>query len=513
MKNLKMFAIGLAAFAAMTMGVHAASTTACNKPGQTLSGVSVNCEASVNNDGYAKFSDAWTEVIANGGTLELYADATIKASDYDVTKDVTIEAGKYTFTIDNAHHLNVKTGATLTVNNGTFKITQTSSATPFIVDKGGALVLNDVTTTLGGTLITNNGTATVKGGNITDTCIADPVFDNNGTLTLNGTKVDASKAQTVVRNSGVATLEDITVDAAASTLVITAKHNSEATLVSGTYSVKRVLDDSLSNGPVASNGEVGAKVVIKGGTYNTTSQAIEADKGVELTIEDGTFTVISGTAMKIYAADVIIKGGTFTANNGYVIDTVAATTDSGAPNASLTISGGNFIAASRSSKYVINIGRAKMTYAITGGTFESKGADKLAAIRIGLATPTTTKNGVTNVADVVKGILTGGKYLNNIIAKMENADGATIDVSDELVAEGYTVKVEDPYKLVVSTNPVEDPEQQDPNVGDGGANTPADTNPNVPDVPKTNDNILVYAGLGLVSALTVGFSAKRKENN
>ena len=35
----------------------------------------------------------------------------------------------------------------------------------------------------------------------------------------------------------------------------------------------------------------------------------------------------------------------------------------------------------------------------------------------------------------------------------------------------------------------------------------------IPVSAKTNDNILVYAGLGLVSALTVSFSAKRKENN
>ena len=70
---------------------------------------------------------------------------------------------------------------------------------------------------------------------------------------------------------------------------------------------------------------------------------------------------------------------------------------------------------------------------------------------------------------------------------------------------------EEPVPVTVG---VKAPEDQTGNTGDG-ANTPEDgTTGRLPNEPaKTNDNILVYAGLGLVSALTVGFSARRKENN
>ena len=85
-------------------------------------------------------------------------------------------------------------------------------------------------------------------------------------------------------------------------------------------------------------------------------------------------------------------------------------------------------------------------------------------------------------------------------------------IYDYLVADGYEVATEGDYEIVRKISTPADPEQQNPTVGDGDANDqkPAE---NVPNVPKTGDNILVYASLGLISAVSVGFTAKRKENN
>ena len=114
------------------------------------------------------------------------------------------------------------------------------------------------------------------------------------------------------------------------------------------------------------------------------------------------------------------------------------------------------------------------------------------------------------LGSVLKGILSGGRYLNQIAdIKVVDEKGKTIILTDDLVKEGLTVTEEGNYK-VINAQKVDDEQ----NTGDGTQTTdPGTTNPDVPNVPKTNDNILVYASLGVVSALRVGFSAKRKENN
>ena len=217
-------------------------------------------------------------------------------------------------------------------------------------------------------------------------------------------------------------------------------------------------------------------------------------------VNDGKITA-AGRGIHLFDGVVTINGGEIVAKTLY-----AVWADGSSKDAKLTITNGKVIALA-ANKYALGLWNKNATYAISGGTFESRGAEDMAAIELGTGL-LETKDGKTNVVEAVKGILSGGRYLNVILANIADGRGATVNLTSALVAEGATVTEDGNYKVI---NAKTDDQQ---NTGDGEQTTPGDTaNPDVPNVPKTNDNILVYASLGVVSALTVGFSAKRKENN
>ena len=454
MKNLKMFAIALLSMLVMTTGVSAAGTVSCT--------VGNDCEATVDGEGYASASDAINAVLEDGGELVLYKNATITGANNVTAENAVINLGEYTLTI-NGGSFTVKDGAALTVKG---KVDVTTNTIPFTVEKGGSLTLDGATVNAAG--LTSNVLIHVAGGNVN--------------------------------------LVSSNVTAASVALINVVNHNSVVTLTSGTYNVKSIIDVNIANEPVL--GETAASVNIKGGTYNTAAAALYAKKGIALNIEGGEITANSLSAVKVYDADVTISGGTITAKGGAALQTYAGTSDTGAANGKLTITGGT-LTSKHTSALVIE--RAKLTYDISGGTFNGKDAEGVTAIKFGNSFALTeTKDDKVVISSILKGILSGGRYLNQIAdIKVVDEKGKTIILTDDLVKEGLTVTEEGNYK-VINAQKVDD--QQ--NTGDGEQTTaPENTNTNVPNVPKTNDNILVYAGLGLVSALTVGFSAKRKENN
>ena len=436
----------------MVGGVKAASNTTCNKPGETGNG-NVACSAAVDGLGYTSLDDAVNKITNDGGTLTLYKDLTINTARTFV-KDITIEANDHVITIASGRDNRYTIKANFIINGG--KIISEHSTTPFaVVETGGNLSLNGV---------------------------------NIEYLKLTKALIEA--------NGGNVTIDNSIINATNATLVNVAKHNSKIILVSGTYNVNNVLTESLNDTP--SVNEEAASMVIKGGTYNTTNQIFKVDKGINLTIDNGNFKAANGTALKIYCADVTINGGTFTAEKGYVIDTVKATNDTASANASLNILGGNFIA---KDKYVLHIGRARMNYAINGGTFESKGNSKLPVILIDNTNPalnnTTDEDGNIIVAESLRGIISDGKFLNKILAAVVTKDGATVDVSAQLVKAGVKIETKDGYVVVGEGTPAEQTEEPTaPESQEATGNTADAKN------PGTSDNFMSL--VSLVSASAAG---------
>ncbi len=338
--------------------------------------------------------------------------------------------------------LTVADGGSLTINAKNVVV-----AKAFTVNKGGKFVLNATNVTA-----TTNGLATVAGeltvgANTTVDSTGHVAIDvlPNSTVTLNG-KVDAT---TVVRPAS-----------------------------------------SYNKG----YNEADAKVIVNGGTYTTTATAIQADKGMNVTINGGTFNTKPGegapavNVIMLYNAKVTINGGTLTSNGAPV------QTEGTADTASLTVNGGTLVS-TLTGRHALLLRNAKAKYVLAGGTYEAKGDKDAAAISLDTAF-FDVKTGKL-IADQ-KDIITGGRYLNNIIGVIKNTvSGANYDATDDLVAEGYTVKEEGNYKVVVSTKaednkkPAAKPEEQAPNTYDAG---------------------LVYMGLAL-SAIGASVVSVRKLRN
>ncbi len=395
-----------------------------------------------------------TEAIATGGYITLYDNVTY-STDKTVAKNLTMNLNNHT-AVFGTNKMTVAKDVTLSVNGG--KVTA-GNVVPFVVN--GTLVLENVTATTDTQLLENNGTVTITNGTYTTEAKTLSVIENKGTLTVTNAKFVAQKLTTgsLVNNAGTVTMTNLDVDTTGALLTVAA-HGSKATLAGGLYDATAVVKTALS-APPASHGGVAATVTINGGTYNTTGTALYANYGMSLNVTGGTITS-KDQGLHLYDATAVISGGTINSTTATVITT-------GAGNASLTVSGGTL---KSEGSYPLYFQNNNATYAISGGTFEAKIEDRPAIM---ISNLTTIKDGKTEVAKAYKGILTGGKYLNNIIAgAIVDNKGATVDVTNDLVAEGYTVKEEGNYKVVVSTKaendkkPAAKPEEQAPNTYDAG---------------------------------------------
>ncbi len=465
MKNLKMFAISLLAFLVMVTGVHATDTD-CIMPEDydvTTAGGKSECAVLVGADHYVSFEAAWKKVSKSGGEITLLKDTNAGAlgSGY-AEKNVTINLDKYALTMGN-WYLGAKDGATLTIT-GSADAKFISTATTFAFEAKA------------------NSKVVINGALTVDYNVDAPVVKVSGEAEIVG------GAKLKLDNSAVV-VDLITADAKATLNAnVGSIDRSGNTLVGAAGLVK-------TN---ASSTETTPALTIKGGAYYVSGIAIDVQNGLAVNIEDGKIVSTGNIPVQLTTdGSVTISGGTIEAQ---AADMPAVYTK-GTSVGSLTITGGTLTSAKH---YALSMSSKAVKNAISGGTFNGgkSGNRQMPALYInddvltGLDDPA--------VADNFKGILTGGRYLVSIIGGKGVLSAAT--VQNYVVAEGATVTDDGDYK-VINAKLTDD----DQNTGD--ANTPEETNPNVPDVPKTNDNILVYASLGLVSALSVGFSARRKENN
>ena len=474
MKNLKMFAIAVMAFAVMAMGVHATSDNGDYTHGNCTTG----CVASIGSSKFKYLVDAigdansgdTIKLLANvsssvglGTTSSVYAFDSSKVLD----KELTINIG--------SHELDLSSAGLFVGENGSLTITgvkggkvTTASTDLFTVKDGGSVVTKGAielaATTSGAIANVNNGKVAIGDE-------AKLTFTTNAVVIgANGAEVSL-KANAGVKGTPIAA--GILVDASA----VTADSDAKVTIEGGAYYLKNVMTIPE-----------GLTVVVNAGTFTTSARAFEVSGG-SLTINNGTVTVSNGEA-------VTLNSGNFTLNNGTIKTTntngaAIYTTTSG--EGSLTINGGSVIATNNYALYFTN---GELTYKIAAGEFSSK--KDTSAIYI----DDTLLEGLEEGGeDNFKGILTGGKYLYSIVGGTKNNEHKAAGVVTYIVAEGLEVRTEGNYKVLGN-----------------GASLPSDTpsdepgDTTIPPVPQTNDNILVYAGLGLVSLASVAFTTRKRED-
>ncbi len=350
-----------------------------------------------------------------------------------------------------------------------------------------------VTFGAGGQYAADNGvTLTVKNGEVVlgNPTVVAFIVKTGGSLNLTNLKITgAAYSWSLVENSGILNIaSDVNVDLPKANVVYTSKAGAKTTL-NGKYNVNTIVGVDPRTDEVERKGSVSTIAV--NGTYTTAANALSVTDGVVVTVaadieSDNSIAVVNGGSLVVNSGD-LYSAASASANVPAI--KVAGSTDA----TKLTVNGGTIASKNNYALYLMN---TKAAYSITDGTFESA---KALSAAIGLYTGfTETKDGETHVVPALKGILTGGKYLNNIIAKVLNADQGTVVVSDELVAEGYTVKEEDNYKVVVSTKaendkkPAAKPEEQAPNTYDAG---------------------LVYMGLALSAIGASVVSVRKLRNN
>ncbi len=394
--------------------------------------------------------DAWTVAYRDGGTFKLYADTGIDSGTRNITENLVIDLNSHKLTVGStaAAGITVKADASLTVKNGEVAMYSGAGNDTFTVEKGARLNL--------ASLKVNNNT------------FAHSLVNNAGTLDV------ASDVVTTLK---------------AGALVTVAKANSTTTLA-GTHDVKTILTVATT-GDAVSNTNPASTVSVRG-TYTTAAEALTITNGVKVNVNAN---IESAAAVaRVNNAELTVDGGSLTAKTNAALIVNGTTEDT-----KLTVNGGTITAKEATGTgYALWLANPKAIVKVTDGTFNS-GKDVKAAINlVGAYTETDKDTKETHVVSTIKGILTGGRYLNNIIAKIENSDHGTVDVSEELVAEGYTVKEEGNYKVVVSTKAEDDkkpaakPEEQAPNTYDAG---------------------LVYMGLALSAIGASVVSVRKLRNN
>ncbi len=484
MKNLKMFAIGLAAFAAMTMSVHAEMQKA--KDCQDVDGVET-CTLSDDSGTISGTVANNKKVVVIGGgkkinlgavTLEKGSSLEIKGAYVTLTDNVTIknnatltitDAPKETGSSTKIPALKIASKHTITVNGGTLNVTGNESYSAIVVVESGkdsSIVLDKATLN-----VSDNRGNGMQGANSLVLTAEDSTINvknntSNGlgaTFKLENTNINAS-------GNGYAGI----IFGKNSSIDETSHVNARGNLTANDDTAKQKADILLDNGDADSASEV-ATINVKG--YIDTGSI--APTKVTWTHTD------SG---KVSTGKLVVTG-----NNVKVDKTVDVCSDANNQKV-FSCSGANkvTIAADSGEYAIVTIGDEARLYA--NAENEEITLDKAYDNLV------ITENATMKKLTVVSGTEVTNEKTTELVVYEAGAERPIVVPAKE---EG-----KDPVAVTVG---VKAPDDQPGNTGD--ANTPGTTNPDVPNVPKTNDNILVYASLGLVSALTVGFTARIKENN
>ena len=514
MKNLKMFAITLLAFLVMVSGVHAAKNPCDEVAGKT------NIYATIdNNTGkcYATLAEGITELNTEDKDYKS-ATITLYGALDSVGEEVTVPADK-SVTLD-LNGKNVTTTTTLFKVNANGSLTVKSSSDAKI---SSANVTNLFR--VDGGKLTIDGKVTLESTASSVTANKKAMIAVKGNDDADKTEVNVGKDVTVTSTKGAGLI--IYSDASDDNGYKTGESTGVVVNVAGTWttdlytvSVHGQVKEAEDSNPVIN--------VSEGKFTSNNTIAFYASGYGEWNIKGGEITgadafkyrtgkvVIEGEAKltgkkKVDSAPTGTSGGTATGSAFVFSKDVRTPIDANATT-NVKFNGGTFKSESTDGYaiYFEGLQRAKSEEAvieINSGSYTSKG--KKAAIGFGTGTEVTN-----NAEDFLKNhesMIKGGEFANEVAGSLNSYPANAIA---EKLTKGIELKTEN-GKVVVGNGNVNindnTPDDQG-NTGDD-ANTPGSTNPDVPNVPKTNDNILVYAGLGLVSALSVGFTTRRKENN
>ncbi len=506
MKNLKMFAISLLAFLVMASGVHAATTCDAEKyvAGATVDGKST-CYADMTNliSAIEAEDSKVTEVVLTGKTDTSLSD------ELNISTELTLDLNGADLTIAESGQIVVENKGSLTIKGAGSEITSSQVATVFVVKAGGSLSLDgekDNALVISNTATaSNNGKALfdVRGGKTTELTIGE-----NVEVSTKGVGIGVYP-ENGINNSGEA--RGVTVNA------------------NGTWETEDYVIQVYGRVTKSSNPAI---INVAGGSYKSTkSFGFYASGYAEWNISAG--TIEGSDAMVVRSGDINISGtavlnGLSTSRND--LDSLHSEAATGS---ALRLSDDDRSPVGDTNKVMdINITGGKFTteydegYAlyiddkvetapvkIGGGEFTS-GDEELAAIH------------VKDMAfiNAHESMITGGLFNNPIVGDVKGTGGDSgvyVDAANTLT-KGTEIKNENGIITVgsgsnIPNDPEKNPDDQTGNAGDqtgntGDANTPSDgTTGRLPDEPaKTTDNILVYASLALVSALSIKFTNKKR---
>ncbi len=487
MKNLKMFAISLLAFLVMAMGVHAASEH--------------NLEVTV------------------AGEASAYADSlgdAIKADWKD--KTVTIKVLK---SYDDASAVTVKDGNNVTLDLNGFSITKKTNE---IIVQGGTLTIkasaNDEAIEVNPNAITGDNTSLDK------TLIK--VRGSNSHLTVNKEITLVSSDTTTDRGNYAVAL--FTHDQSTKEVVINSSIDIYGTLkglkatafgVNGNVrkAEKNAATINVHDGAtVVSEGEIG---YYQGGYAVTTFGAATVEGTTGIGAKAGSIvlngTTVTGTTVP---GSIAKDNGNGMNGVGAAIQVESSANDYCSP-ATITLNGGTYTSKGTNAVVIRNYSSTLTALAkgskIDGGASLVSGIDsKTGEPLAGIAIVAQTKAAADKLVENLEGFVKTAKFNGPVVGNLDIEDGTFVNATavQGSLTKGANLNTDENGDITVGTVDENKTPEDEGNTGDN-ANTPDEgTTGRLPNEPaKTNDNILVYAGLGLVSALTVGFSARRKENN
>ena len=460
MKNLKMFAIAVMAFAVMAMGVHAeeAQNVSMAKDGVTYKYESIK-------KAIEAMDDATEATII---VLKDY-DENLSDSDLTITKKITLDLAGHTVT--------VKTNS-IVVKKGTLTITGAEKS-KLVNEEGATKTLIKVTGKNSHLTIDKN--VTVESDATNNAAYAVALFAEDGsaaksTIVINGT-LKASKATALgiegrikkEENPATVTVADGATITSEDALGIYQAGYAKTTV--GAATIEGSTGVGVKGGSIALNGTTVTASGKTIGTRNDLTGGINA-LGAAVQVESG--------ANYEGNAEVTLNGGAYTAKkaNAFIINNFKSETPALAESSKIS-------------------GNAKLVSTDEDG-------EALPGIAVYVANSSDTKAVLTSL----EGLVGTASFNGDVVAAGVVSTNGELDVETLKAAltKGANVTTDDEGNTTVG----------DQTPGDQTATTPEDQNNQGPTDnvknPETNDNILVYAGLGLVSLASVAFTAKKRED-
>ncbi len=481
MKNLKMFAIGLAAFAAMTMGVRAVTQDTISVCTGTDTD-NITCTLTTDDEISSALTVSEGKVVtinANGHTIKLLNNLTVKGTLNIVEGNLDI-AGK---------SVTIQTNGKLSITGAKAK---TVNGNPIAALHDSAAVSNKITVN-GGTLEVSNN-------------------EDRGILFVK--EIDLkSGAKFVATNNKENVMNGIILKADASTVEVTKNNkggvNGQIILSNG--STLTATDNGLQGVTLNTGSKIGkdSKIVATGNNTNTTAYTPDRTPSKGDVLLNGTVTVEKGGSIE--AGTVAPLKNTWAANTAdqTVVSTNLVVAEGGivkteefkeiCAGTATACTDAKGVTIATNSKGIVYEGDTVTVYGNIDDNYEFGSDVKNVVISSGVSTslqftvaPGTSISNNSNVPVVVTP--KGGAA--QVVSK---ATTATVGQATTEPTEPQDPSTTEP------TVPGDEGQNNNPVVGDE-ANSQQPTD-NVP-VAKTGDNIVTFMGLGLASLAVVAYGTK-----